>query len=258
LDLLIGDVFQECASTNDSAQSRTLTRHNIFMSEAMNRAEGSDISILSNAITLFNTTGESPSNMPSRSPSHIPSKSPTTMENPLKRDVVGLSSSPVDLANGQKCIGDYKNNPQVDADCNVIKGKVTAYLSNMTLSNSTTAAMLEKIKSIMDDDLLDDCHPAILSVMYMTQSVTVSRVPSDDLFEEETVVVSTPGSMWMFGLIGIVGVMTLAVSTRYRYSTQFRDDGSGELRNLNDIDSRESFIEIDSRDSRIDSGMPEI
>lgn len=168
-------------------------------------------------------------------------------------------------SNIEKCIGDFKNNPQFDTECNVIKGKMTVYLSDESLSNRTTSAMKREIKSIMDNDLLDDCHPAIMSVIYVTQSLTVKKVPTDDdFFEEETILTPAPRMMWMLVLIGMMGVMTLAASTRYRYSAQFKDDGSGELRYLSDnpysdgfIDGEESFIEIHSSDSRIGNDMAE-
>jgi hypothetical protein len=59
------------------------------------------------------------------------------------------------------CVGDYKNDPQFDAQCNVIEGRLIVYLSDVAFSNSTEVAVLNEIASIMDDGLLDNSHPAI-------------------------------------------------------------------------------------------------
>ncbi len=48
--------------------------------------------------------------------------------------------------------------------------------------------LLHEIKTMIDDGLLDNRHPAILTVIFITPAMALSMSPSfdDDLFDEET------------------------------------------------------------------------
>jgi len=118
----------------------------------------------------------------------------------------------------------------------VIEGRFTTYLSDIAFSNSTEKYLLREIASIMDDDLLDDCHPAILSVIFINTSVTIVKSPADDDFlADERVAPLQRNSIWMFAVVGIAAAFTLASLTRYRYSLQIKDDEFGEsFRDLSD------------------------
>lgn len=145
-----------------------------------------------------------------------------------------------------KCVGDFANNIDYDADCNVIDGKMTVYVSDMVHANNVTSNMISAIKAIMDDKLLDDCHLAVLRVMFI--ELDGSRFISDDNFEIETISSRGRGGLWMIALGGVGVLLITIVGTRYRYSSQFKDDGSGELKDKhsNQGDASEEFVEVGS------------
>jgi hypothetical protein len=146
----------------------------------------------------------------------------------------------------EKCIGDFANNIDYDADCNVIDGKMTVYLSDMVHASNVTSNLINAIKSIMDNKLLDDCHLAILRVMFIEPDG--SRFISDDSFEIETISSRGRGGLWMIALGGVGILLITIVGTRYRYSSQFKDDGSGELKDKysEQGEASEEFVEVGS------------
>ena len=88
LDLLIGEFFQYC--DNAPIRNRSLYRHNIFDGGGLSTAD---------FVTILNVTNATNA---TETPSSSPSRSPTRMDNPRESEIVGLSSSPIDLANGRK------------------------------------------------------------------------------------------------------------------------------------------------------------
>lgn len=150
------------------------------------------------------------------------------------------------IAFSERCTGDYKNSAEFVTECHVIEGRLVAYLSDIVFSNSTSVAIVEEIKSIMEQDLLDDSHPAILSVIFMTPSLVVAMSPVDDnLFEEETIdATGATGSIWIMALAGIFITVFLASVTRYRYFSQFRVEGPRDS-----FGNSEDFLEVDSNTS---------
>ncbi len=146
----------------------------------------------------------------------------------------------------ERCTGDYTS--ELITECHVIEGRLTVYLSDVSIANDTNLAFVEATKAIMDADLLDDSHPAILSVMFMTPSkISLPLFADDDLFEEETLVVSGPAAVLMIAIAAIVMAVALTSVTRYRYS-QLNDEESGELKTKT-MESSERFVEIESNDS---------
>lgn len=121
------------------------------------------------------------------------------------------------------------------------------YLSDIRNAINVTHRMKEKIKDIMDKGLLDDCHEAVLRVMFMT-SISTRTIPDDDYYEVETLTRIENRSMWMFAAYGLAGLMAVAVGTRYRYASQFKEDGSGELKDNYEKEENdtEDFVEVDS------------
>ena len=121
------------------------------------------------------------------------------------------------------------------------------YLSDMEHAIDVTSRLIEKIKDIMDNNLLDDSHDAILRVKFMT-SISARTIPDDDYYEVETLTTIENRSIWMFAACGLAGVMAVAVGTRYRYASQFKDDGSGELKDNYETeeDDTEDFVEVNS------------
>jgi len=164
-------------------------------------------------------------------------------------EIIGIKSSPIDLANGRKCPSEYLNNTDVDADCSAVDGKLTLYLSDMVNATDVRNRMIKMINDIMDAKLLDECHQAILRVMFMNV-ITLRSIPDDDEYYQ-TEEVNTLGnrSMWMFATVGVVALAAIGVGTRYRYVSQFKSDGSGELKDNyeNEIeDGSELFVEYRS------------
>jgi len=119
------------------------------------------------------------------------------------------------------------------------------YLSDMAYANNSTSSMWKKIQAIMDNDLLDNCHPAILNVMFIDGTTTLTKEVTVDDEDVERIGPIQNRSMWMFAAIGILAMITLGVGTRYRYASQFKDDGSGDLKD--GYDSEENFVEVESR-----------
>ena len=143
-------------------------------------------------------------------------------------------------------MGDFANNIDYDADCNVMEGRMTVYLSDMVHAKDVTSEMLSKIKLIMDAKLLDDCHLAVLRVMFIESDGT--RYISDDDFDIDTLSSSRRSGMWMIALGGVVVLLAMIVGTRYRYSSQFKDDGSGQLKDKYRLDENFSkeYVEVGS------------
>jgi len=146
-----------------------------------------------------------------------------------------------------KCTGDYANNIDVDADCSVVDGKLTVYLSDMVHATDVRNRIMTMIKDIMDAKLLDECHQAVLRVMYIGLVTLRSGPDDDDYYQTEEVTTIRNRSMWMFAAGGIVALAAIAVGTRYRYVSQFKSDGSGELKdNYESEDGSELFVEYNS------------
>jgi hypothetical protein len=51
--------------------------------------------------------------------------------------------------------------------------------------------------------------------------------------------------MWMLAASGIVAVLAIGVGTRYKYVSQFKNDGSGELKDNYEYEEQinEEFVE---------------
>ena len=52
-------------------------------------------------------------------------------------------------------------------DCFVIEGRLSLSLSDYDILNTYQSQISVSIKSIMDDGLLDDCHPAVVKVTFL-------------------------------------------------------------------------------------------
>jgi hypothetical protein len=143
----------------------------------------------------------------------------------------------------EKCSGDFANSLDINADCSAIDGRLTVYLADMEDADNATNSILEKIKDIMEAKMLDECHQAILRVMLITLTAPL-EVINDEYYITETL---TPrgSSMWMLAASGIVAVLAIGVGTRYKYVSQFKNDGSGELKDNYEYEEQinEEFVE---------------
>ena len=151
----------------------------------------------------------------------------------------------------ERCLGDFANNPTVDAECNIIQGRLTAYLTKMDFINVATTNIPRSIKTMMDAGRLDDSHPAILSVSFITNARRFVDVPDEDIVEE-TIPPAGNRNTIMFAAGGVSVLFVLAVVTRYRYSRQFDESGrridSHDDRNSSEDDSSE-FVDMMNSDS---------
>lgn len=176
-------------------------------------------------------------------------------------DIVGIKANPLDIANGKKCVGDYANSLDINADCNAIDGKLTVYLSDMEDATNVTNSILEKINYIIDAKLLNECHQAILQVMSI-----ISPPPrlgrDDDYYVIEKITPIGNSTMWMFAASGVIAVLAISVGTRFRYASQFKNDGSGELKDNYEYEEEnsEEFVEYtgESTTASFISPLPEI
>ena len=89
LDLLIARFFEDCN------ERRNLAGHNIFLGGDVN-------SHPADGVEFSDSDLERPFNVKKDKTASL-TGSPTSTSNPHTREVVGIASSPVDLANGSKC-----------------------------------------------------------------------------------------------------------------------------------------------------------
>jgi hypothetical protein len=101
----------------------------------------------------------------------------------------------------------------------------------------------------MDSGLLNDCHPAIISVSWIDiTSIISDRNPpeqNDDIVPIETVTIGS-SSMWIFVAASAGFIMVVGVITRYRYykTKEGKDDHDEET---------ESYIEVLSQSESLPS-----
>ena len=158
----------------------------------------------------------------------------TLTENPLGKSHTG-KIFPTD-----KCEGEFKDEPGVLSDCSVIAGRMNVYLIDASKAIEAKTLLLEKIKQIMDDKLLDDCHITIMRVMFL-ENILGPRTPTDDdEYEVEPIEPLTEG-VWMYALAGALLVFAMGTIIRYMYSKrQSNADGSKK------DDSSADFVETKS------------
>lgn len=153
-------------------------------------------------------------------------KDVTLKHNDGDSSIIGISSSPIDLANGKKCQSGSSSSPSIKSDCNVIEGRLELNLSDLSYANNATTVTRQYIKEIMDGGLLDESHPAILSVMFMQDSRLEVRPRSagddDDIIKVDSITPIGNRYTWMATAGGLVAMTALTSATRYRYSSAQR------------------------------------
>jgi hypothetical protein len=167
--------------------------------------------------------------------------------------IIGIASSPVDLANGKKCKA-RPTSPSISPDCNIIEGRLKVYLSDQSYAGNATLATRQQIKTMMDNGLLNKSHPAILSVKFMEDSRSEFARPfgdEDDLQDADNI--EPLRNPYILAAIGSLTAMTALVSAgRYRFSSaQRRGENTpiseGEDDDMLSIhDSAADFVEVTS------------
>jgi len=167
--------------------------------------------------------------------------------------IIGIASSPVDLANGKKCQAG-PTSPSISPDCNIIEGRLKVYLSDQSYAANATLATRQQIKTMMANGLLDKSHPAILSVNFMEDSRLELRKRSfgdDDEFQDATNIVPLGNRyIWAAAIGGLTAMTALISAGRYRLSSAQRrgEDGpfsEGEDDDMPSIDdSAADFVEV--------------
>ncbi|GFH46544.1 hypothetical protein CTEN210_03018 [Chaetoceros tenuissimus] len=159
--------------------------------------------------------------------------------------IVGLESIPMDLATGDKCVGEFQDEPGVLSDCSVIAGRMNVYLTDTSKVSEARTLLLQKIKQIMDDKLLDDFHITIMRVMFL-ENILGPRTPTDDDEYEVEPIEPLTGGAWMYALAGALSVFVMGTIIRYMYSRQSNTDGSKKDEYEEFHDSSADFVESKS------------
>lgn len=218
LEVLIGEIFSECRDIQAVPASRRFLGHD---TSTKKRESVDDRSLQVNG---------------------------STNEDAI---IIGIASSPVDLANGKKCQAG-PTSPSISPDCNIIEGRLKLYLSDQSYAANATSATRQLIKTMMDDGLLDKSHPAILSVKYMGDSRLELRTRSygddDELQDADNIAPLSNRYMWAAAIGGVAAMTALISVGRYRFSSAARrrgEDGPISEGKDNGI-SGADFVEVTS------------
>jgi len=167
--------------------------------------------------------------------------------------LVGLSSKPNDIANGETC--DIQDGMKMNNDCFVIEGRLSLSLSDYDILNTYQSQISVSIKSIMDDGLLDDCHPAVVKVTFLDIGLSddidfgFNNVTADDNVENREIIIIFGSRTWIAMCSGVSLLFGLIVLTRYRYTTsnaqQYREEHN-DANAVDDSNNSSAFIDITS------------
>ncbi len=152
-----------------------------------------------------------------------------------------------------------------DHSCLVIDGRLSIYLSELDAYDSYKLQLSSSIQSMMDNGLLNDCHPAIVNVTYLdissdVQSFITEPEDKDGNDNNEPIVleISNTTSSWIAlgGTIMSLCVFLIAL-TRYRYFMSVREELTQErelngrrrhhqqdIVNVDDNSSSGAFVDI--------------
>lgn len=155
-------------------------------------------------------------------------------------EIIGLSSKPVDVGNGETC--DVQNLMEFYHSCMIFEGRMSVFLQGNDLLDTYQKDFSQSIKSIMDQGTLNDCHPAMINVTYIDINLGEQNNETDDETDDEgennnetTLGIAGGSSTWI--AIGSVTsfVLFMAIVTRYRYMksvSQNLDDDSSSDRSI--------------------------
>jgi len=176
-------------------------------------------------------------------------------ENFMRRNLsqlIGLSSKPNDIANGETC--DVQNGMEIYNDCFVIEGRLTLTLSDYNLLDTYQSQISASIESFMNDGLLDDCHPAVIEVRFLDIGLSeidqgYNNATADDSVESgETIEIFGGRASWIAMSSGLSLLFGVIVITRYRYtaSTAQYQEESNDAGAVDDSNNSSEFIDITS------------
>lgn len=69
-------------------------------------------------------------------------------------------------------------------ECNVIGGRLSVYLPDSSFANDATMSTSKTVEAMMENGLLDGCHPVILTMVFLGGPHTAgvgSRLADDDV-----------------------------------------------------------------------------
>ena len=143
----------------------------------------------------------------------------------------------------EKCIGENRGRPGIISDCNVVRGRMNIYVATLVAVDETNELIKTKIKTSMDDGVLDSAHEAILRVIHLDTSATPTRTTDDDVYEVSPIepLIST-GYYWMFGLVAFLLLYLIGTTVRYFYSKRFDSNGYIKEEDLSDDESSDSDL----------------
>ncbi len=126
-----------------------------------------------------------------------------------------------------------------------MEGRLTLYLVNKAFESQIKNLARNYLKAMMNDGLLDDASPAILGVSFIddsSQGVQPGNpiVDEDDDVGDPDTILPIERNLWY--VIGgfIISLTLIGVIARYRYSSQFDDNGDIIS---DEEDSSDNFIE---------------
>jgi len=168
-------------------------------------------------------------------------------------EMIGLSSYPVDLANGATCQILVGNRFVGKRTCTVIEGRLSIYLSDLNLLDSHQSEMVKTIKEIMNRGELNTCHPAIESVRFRdnglyniedSNTVILTDDGEIDPGDAEFIVGTTS---WILIGAGASVFLSIIVITRYRYTASSRSGCTSSVVGANipeDDSSSGAYIDV--------------
>jgi hypothetical protein len=205
---------------------------NLLIQQLILRCQASGTDLTLAAETLSDTDALSIVN------TNVPSQAPT-------ESILGMTSRPVDLPSGVKCLSSFQ-----EGDCNVVEGKMDLYLAPNASATDTRILFQRAVKLIMDAGLLNDCHPAIIRVIWVDLSSEIVEQNENNNLDDDATEIDpiSVGSMttWMLIAGSVVFVMVVGVVTRYRY---YRVKGG----KYDKEDDTESYIDVLTQNGSVPS-----
>ncbi len=127
-----------------------------------------------------------------------------------------------------------------------MEGRLTLYLVDKAYESEIVTLARNYVKAMMNDGLLDDASPAILGVSFIDDSIKDVRpgnpiVDEDDAVGDPDTILPIGRNQWYIIGVCVIGLTAIGAIARYRYSSQFDDNGDI----ITDEDeSSDNFVEV--------------
>ena len=120
----------------------------------------------------------------------------------------------------ETCQVESRNNNNIT--CYVVEGKLTVFYPNTlnsTKLNEEQSKILNIIKTIMDDNKLQNYHPAIINVKFRGKSnnIRLENGDHDNSIHFITSLAVSDQLIWIVTIVSLLILLPMIVITRYRY-----------------------------------------